>query len=223
MGSLADLNPPRRIRRGSATSCLTNWSMPLPTSSPMRCSATIIIAVVVLALTAAPESLRAQRSAIPGLTQNGPVVLSTGASVTVPDADFPIPAGHIFKSVFVIDKADTNEVNHQLTTIARYLNLHARNGVARERLFAAAVVHGSGWWSLLSDSAYAARFGGKTNPSRRLIEELLANNVQIVLCGQTAAFRGVKKSELLPGVQLAHSAMTALNILQADGYQLNLW
>ncbi len=77
--------------------------------------------------------------------------------------------------------------------------------------------------SLLSDSAYGARFGGQANPSKRLVEELLANNVQLVLCGQTAGFRGVKREELLPGVQLAISAMSALNVFQAQGYQFNPW
>jgi intracellular sulfur oxidation DsrE/DsrF family protein len=77
--------------------------------------------------------------------------------------------------------------------------------------------------SLLSDSAHGARFAGTANPSKRLVEELLANGVQVVLCGQTAAFRGVKREELLPGVQLAISAMTALNVLQAQGYQYNPW
>jgi intracellular sulfur oxidation DsrE/DsrF family protein len=85
------------------------------------------------------------------------------------------------------------------------------------------VVHGTGWVSLLSDSAYGARFSGKANPSQRLVEELLANNVQLVLCGQTAGSRGVKREELLPCVQLAISAMTALNVFQAQGYQYNPW
>ena len=83
--------------------------------------------------------------------------------------------------------------------------------------------HGSGWMAILSDSAYGARFGGKPNPSKRLVEELLANNTQLVLCGQTAGFRGVKREELLPGVQLAISAMTAFNVFQSQGYQFNPW
>lgn len=164
-----------------------------------------------------------RRPDIPGVTQSGPVIRSTGQSVKVDDATFPIPEGHVFRNVYVIDRADTAGTNQQLTTIARFLNLHVRHGIPLERLHAAAVVHGSGWMSLLSDSAYGARFGGRTNPSRQLVEELLANGVQLVLCGQTAGFRGVKRDELLPGVQLAISAMTALNVFQAQGYQFNPW
>jgi intracellular sulfur oxidation DsrE/DsrF family protein len=161
--------------------------------------------------------------AVPGMTPSGPVVQSTGQSVKVDNATFSIPDGHVFKAVFEINEGDTTGVNQQVTTIARYLNVHARHGIARERVHAAAVFHGSGWMAILSDSAFGARFGGKPNPSKRLVEELLANNVQLVLCGQTAGFRGVKREELLPGVQLAISAMTALNVFQAQGYQFNPW
>ena len=202
--------------------------MPIPPAArtPRRLTTTAAVligigATAVLATLALPAPLAAQQR--PGLTQSGPVIQSTGQSVKVDDATFVIPERHVFKAVYVIDRADTTGANQQLTTIARFLNLHARHGVPKERLVAAAVVHGSGWMSLLSDSAYGARFGGKPNPSKRLVEELLANSVQLVLCGQTAGFRGVKREELLPGVQLAISAMTALNVFQAQGYQFNPW
>jgi intracellular sulfur oxidation DsrE/DsrF family protein len=202
--------------------------MPLASAAPasrrLTTTAAVCLAVAALALAGPiglPSPLSAQSR--PGLTPSGPVIQSTGQSVKVDDATFTIPAGHVFKAVYVIDKADTTVVSQQLTTIARFLNLHARHGIPKDRLFAAAVVHGSGWMSLLSDSAYGARFAGKPNPSKRLVEELLANNVQLVLCGQTAGFRGVKREELLPGVQLGISAMTALNVFQAQGYQLNPW
>jgi intracellular sulfur oxidation DsrE/DsrF family protein len=191
--------------------------MALPTSAAYA-------ALVCLVALSVPASLAAQGPPVnPSMTQSGPVIQSGGRSVQVDDATFTFPEGHVFKAVYVIDRADSVGANQQLSTIARFINLHARHGVPKERLHAAAVVHGSGWMSLLSDSAHGARFGGKTNPSKRLVEELLANNVQLVLCGQTAGFRGVKREELLPGVQLGISAMTALNVFQAQGYQFNPW
>jgi intracellular sulfur oxidation DsrE/DsrF family protein len=186
---------------------------------------TIKLASVVLlaiAIPATPRSVAAQRLS-GGSAEAGPIIRSAGQSAIVENPTFRIPDGHVFKAVYVIDRADTATVNQQLNTVARFLNLHARNGIPSERLQAAAVVHGSGWRSLLTDSAYGARYGGKANPSKRLVEELLSNGVQLVLCGQTAAFRGVKHDELLPGVQLAISAMTALNVFQAQGYHFNPW
>jgi intracellular sulfur oxidation DsrE/DsrF family protein len=183
----------------------------------------LAVAAYLLATLVVPASLAAQRPNVPGSTPSGPVIQSGGQSVEVAEPTFRVPDGHVFKAVYVIDRADTAGANQQMGTIARFLNLHARHGVPRERLHAAAVVHGTGWMSLLSDSAHGARFGGKANPSKRLVEDLLANGVQLVLCGQTAGFRGVKREELLPGVQIALSAMTALNVFQAQGYQFNPW
>jgi intracellular sulfur oxidation DsrE/DsrF family protein len=193
-----------------------------PASATRRLtSLTALLTVITLV---APASVAAQRLAnAPGMTPSGPLIESAGQSVEVVDPSFTVPNGHVFKAVYVIDRGDTTGVNQQLTTIARFLNLHARHGVPKERLHAAAVVHGSGWMALLSDSAFGARFGGKANPSKRMVEELLAHGVQLVLCGQTAGFRGVKREELLPGVQLAISAMTALNVFQSQGYQFNPW
>lgn len=194
--------------------------MSLINTAPMiRLSSALALAA--LAMLAAPTAARAQRD--PTLTPSGPVIQSAGQTVKVDNATFRFPEGHVFKAVYEINTADTTGINQQLNTIARFINLHARHGIPKDRIFAAAVVHGTGWWSLLSDSAYGARFGGKTNPSKRLVEELLANNVQLVMCGQTAGFRGLKREELLPGVQLGISAMTALHVFQSQGYTFNPW
>lgn len=170
-----------------------------------------------------PRVAHAQNPDVAGMTRSGPVIMSAGPSVKVENPTFEMPAGHEFKAVFLIDKGDTAAVNAQLVTVARFLNIHARHGIPSDKVKAAAVVHGSGWMALLSDSAYGARFAGKTNPSRPMVQELLAHGVQLVLCGQTAGMRGVGRAELLPGVKVAVSAMSALNILQAQGYQYNPW
>ena len=45
--------------------------------------------------------------------------------------------------------------------------------------------------------------------------------VRFIVCGQSAAGQGVAKSELLPGVEMALSAMTAHALLQQQGYTVN--
>ena len=42
--------------------------------------------------------------------------------------------------------------------------------------------------------------------------------MRIIICGQSAAAYGVKKSDFHTGVELALSAMTAHALLQQDGY-----
>jgi intracellular sulfur oxidation DsrE/DsrF family protein len=193
-------------------------SSPSATGRPAR--ARLLVAVVALHV---PLVAAAQRPDGAGRTRSGAVIESTGPTVRVDNPSFAIPAGHVFKAVYEINRGDTAVVSEQLTTIARFINLHARHGIRRERVQAAAVFHGTGWMALLSDSAYGARYSGKPNPSRRLVEELLAYGVPLVLCGQTAGMRGVRREELLPGVQVAISAMSALNVFQAQGFQFNPW
>ncbi len=182
-----------------------------------------------LLLAALPLSLGAQAT-------TGPVIMSGGAVFDVPDATFVTPLASDFKVVFEIARGVTDATspaganaadsltppNEQLNTVARFLNMHARAGVPRERVKLAAVVHGTAGKDLLDDETYRARYG-TANPSAPLIRELLAAGVRIILCGQTAAGRNVPRDRLIPGVQVALSAMTAMAVLQSDGYRLNPW
>lgn len=197
--------------------------------SAMRTPALALRAAALLgALAAAAPDLRAQAAPpapLPGQARSGPVITSAGPSFVVENPTFTIPAGHVFKAVFEVNAGggDTTAMNAQLITMARFFNIHVRNGMPKERLKAAAVVHGSGWTALLTDEAFAARFGGARNPSRRLTEELVAAGAQLVLCGQTAGARGIRREELLPGVLVAPSAMSALSVFTGDGYTLIPW
>ena len=182
------------------------------------------VAGVILAAFIFARSIAAQ-TPLPGGQPSGPVIQSNGPSFKVDDPTFSIPAGHTFKALFIINAGggDSVKVNEQLTTMARYFNLHARNGIPVDRVKGAAVFHGNGWPAILNDSAFAARFGGKPNPSRRLVEELVQSGATLVLCGQTAGNRGIHREELLPGVKVAISAMSATVFLQSEGYQLIPW
>ena len=210
-------------------------TLPFPLSSPptpahprtlthMRALTNASIALgLTFAITVA-SSLAAQ-TPLPGRQASGPVINSEGMSFKVDNPTFEVPAGHVFQAVWIISTGggDSTRINQQLVTIARFYNAHVRNGFAEERLKAAAVFHGDGWTALLSDSAFIARFGGKGNPSKGLVQELLQHGAQLVLCGQTAGSRGIHREELLPGVRVAVSAMAAFNVLQAQGYQYNPW
>lgn len=175
--------------------------------------------VVFSAATAMPALLAAQA----GVQRSGPIINSGGQSFAVESPTFDVPAGHVFKVLFEVNRADTTGIADQLNTMARFYNIHGRHGIAVDRLQGAAVFHGSGWTALLSDEAYGARFSGKKNPNGALVSELLKNGARLVLCGQTAGSRGIKREELLPGVQVALSAMTAFNVFEAQGYRFNPW
>jgi intracellular sulfur oxidation DsrE/DsrF family protein len=179
-----------------------------------------LAAAVTLLLCASALGAQSPQSPI---QQSGPLIMNGGPSALVPDATFAVPAGHVFKVVWEINAhGDSSQVNQQIGTMARFYNLHVRHGVPKENLFGAAVVHGTGWMALLTDEAYQRRYG-RANPSKALVTELISHGARFAVCGQTAAFRGVKFEELLPGVQMAISAMTALNLMYAEGYRLQPW
>jgi intracellular sulfur oxidation DsrE/DsrF family protein len=52
---------------------------------------------------------------------------------------------------------------------------------------------------------------------------MMAFGTEVILCGQTAASRGIPTDRLVNGAQVALSAMTAFVLLQQDGYYANPW
>jgi len=87
------------------------------------------------------------------------------------------------------------------------------------QLKVALVVHNQASKDITHDEAYKARFG-VSNPNTALVEALLDANVDIIYCGQSSLTRNFPKEDLIPGVKIALSAMTALIQYQNEGYRL---
>jgi intracellular sulfur oxidation DsrE/DsrF family protein len=154
----------------------------------------------------------------------GPVVTSAGAVFEVDNPDFATPMDRELKAVFELrdEPRRRSGMQPQLGSMSRYLNMHARAGVQPENLLVAGVVHAGAAFSMVSDERYREEHG-VDNPNKEIIAEILAAGGQLVLCGQSAASRGIAREDLLPGVQLGLSAMTALTVLQQEGYQIITW
>ena len=151
----------------------------------------------------------------PGDFVSGPLVPSYGKTASVPGATLPADAH--FKVAFDIGAASEGDaVSRNLDSAARFLNMHTLAGVPAENLSVAIVVHGPAAMDLVTDAKR-----GAPNPNADLIAELIAAGASIQLCGQTAAAKDITEADLLPGVTLALSAMTAHALLQQDGYTLN--
>lgn len=151
----------------------------------------------------------------------GPILEGYGPTSAIEDSDIQLPEGFVYKALFDIsatnDKPD--QYNRKIESVARFLNMHARNGVKPENMKLAVVVHGAAVKDILTDEAYAKRHGYK-NPNTDLVHQLAENGVEFYVCGQSATFYGVKKTELSPDVKLALSAMTMAVLLQEGDYQL---
>ena len=145
----------------------------------------------------------------------GPLIDDYGPHATVPGA--AVDAKSVFKVAFdVSEAAEPGETSRRLETAARFLNMHAAAGVPPAHMRVAIVVHGKAAMDLVTD----ARYGGD-NANAALIAALVDAGVTIELCGQTAAYYDIAASDLLPGVRMALSAMTAHALLQQQGYTLN--
>ena len=169
--------------------------------------------------------LRAMRSCslMSMLRKRRPFADFSGTSVTFrrffclfPVADvqsaLPVPADAVLRHTFdVAKRAEDGELNRTLVSAARFINMHARAGVHADRIKVAVVVHGTA----VHDVA------GEAPASAGLVAALVDQGVRILVCGQSAAYYDVKSDDLLPGVEMALSAMTAHALLQQQGYTLN--
>lgn len=151
----------------------------------------------------------------------GPAIEGYGPTYPIDDRDVPLEEDAVYRTVF--DAAgysdDLTALNTRLVSVARFLNMHVRNGTPLERLDVAVVVHGQALKTVFNDDAYKARFG-VDNPNLELVQKLAAAGVDFYVCGQSMAFGGYAKSELAAPAKLALSAMTTLTRLQNRGYAL---
>jgi len=153
--------------------------------------------------------------------QKGPVIDVYGPTLLVEDKDVPLTDGFKYRAVFDLAdyRGDNTSLNADLVSVARYLNMHARNGVPVENMTIAAVLHGAALKNALSHKAYASRYGSE-NPNLDLLMKLHQAGVAFYACGQSMGFSGISKSELTSQVKVALSAMTMMTVLQSDGYAL---
>ncbi len=158
--------------------------------------------------------------ASPDAFHPGLLIPDFGLIATV-DGAKPVPAGTLFKvSYDLTTRAGAGQLNRQLVTAARFLNMHVEAGVKPENMHLALVLHGGAVLDVTKDAVYTAQQEEK-NANAPLVAALLEHNVQIIVCGQSAASQELTKDDFLPGVRLAISAMTAHALLQQDGYTMN--
>lgn len=154
----------------------------------------------------------------------GPVIEEYGPVYYVPEEPLDLPADGELKAVFDIAAApdEPGERNYRLETVARYLNMHARAGVAPKQLQTAVVLHGRATRAALSGDVFEERYG-EPNPDAELLRLLAAAGVRFVVCGQSATAFGFRAEELAPEVEISLSALTALVMLQSDDFSLIPW
>ena len=149
----------------------------------------------------------------------GPVFNTFGKHAHVQGVSFP--ENQTFKVAFdVANAAEPGEVNRKFESLARFINMHVANGVKHDNLSLALVVHGTATEEVLK-SAYFKQRTDQTNGSETLLNALIAQGVEVIVCGQSAAAHGVEKTALIDGIKMDLSAMTAHARLAQKGYSTN--
>ena len=164
----------------------------------------IVLAGALMASAASAQDL-------PGF-RYGPIFEDFGGHVPVEGIEtFPIDTE--FSVAFdVADKAAEGKANRGFDSAARFINMHASHGVEPERMRLAVVVHGGAVKDLLDS---------EDNASRAMVVQLLDFGVSFIVCGQSAGAQGIAKGDLIEGVEMDLSAMTAHAKLQQAGYTVN--
>lgn len=152
----------------------------------------------------------------------GKLIPEYGKTFVVEDPEFKTDTNSKLKVVFDVNRSfNPVETNQLIETAARFLNMHEKAGIDPKNMKVAVVLHGSAVNDALKDKYYLEKHPEVPfNPNLPLIEALSKQGVEIILCGQSAAFHEVSKEKANKNVIYSLSAMTALVQLQNNGYQL---
>lgn len=161
--------------------------------------------IALLLIVSAPAA--AEKSAF----SMGPVFKDYGPVADVQTTQPISPDSLLRHSFDVSAAAPEGQTNASLVSAARFINMHARAGIAVDRIQVAVVVHGKATLEVTHEHA----------ASKDLIAALTEHGVRVIVCGQSAAYYNVEPDNLLPGVEMALSAMTAHALLQQQGYTVN--
>ena len=175
-----------------------------------------IASLLVLASTTVTTMCPAAEPTAP-LQPQFPKIEKYGAVVSLPDAgERPRPGG---KVVFdTTAAAPEGKPNRGLESAARLVNIFELEKLGQARPQIAVILHFQATAAALNDAAHAKAAAGASNPNRELVEKLVANGVEVWVCGQSVIRGGHSHDDVMPGIRIAHSAMIFNLNRQTDGW-----
>jgi intracellular sulfur oxidation DsrE/DsrF family protein len=206
----------RRLPAAVEFASITAFRMALEHNMNLRTrSQWLMTSICLLSLVAAANDASSQEPSF------GPIIEDFGPTYPINDRDIPLKEGFVYRAVFDVASytGEPTAMNSMLVSAARFLNMHARNGVPADAMKLAVVVHGSALKAVLTNDAYRSRYK-IDNPNLELIERLHDAGVEFYVCGQSMTFGGVAKQELVQPAKVALSAMTMLTVLQSKNFAL---
>ncbi|MFT7066771.1 MAG: intracellular sulfur oxidation DsrE/DsrF family protein [Sediminicola sp.] len=119
----------------------------------------------------------------------------------------------------VKDEREMDGVNIGLWKIARIINMLGSANISSDKIRIAAAMHGGATFSALNEEKYSEKYG-KANPNAELLQLLNDYGVELYVCAQATAARGIEAKDLNSNTKLALSAMTVIANYQLKGYAL---
>lgn len=153
--------------------------------------------------------------------RTGPIIDGYGSYYSVENIDLLLENGKEYKAIFDVftDNSKDGKVNPLINTVARYLNMHAAQGVELKNMKVAIILHGRATKSALNNKSYEHKYE-TINPNSKLISELKNAGVEIYVCAQSFLFNGFELKDVSENVKVSLSALTALVEFQNNGYQI---
>lgn len=119
----------------------------------------------------------------------------------------------------VNDEREMDGVNIGIWKIARFLNMLGAAKISPDKIHIVAAIHGGATFAALTDEKYQEKYE-KVNPNTELLQLLNSHGVELFVCAQATAARGIEATDLNPNTKLALSAMTVLANYQLQGYAI---
>ncbi len=154
-------------------------------------------------------------------TKMGPILENFGKVFQLKNPDLLLKKDKEYKVIFDIytDRSKGEKINPLLNTVARYLNMHAQQGVPKENMKVVVIMHGAATKNALNAVTYKKKYQVE-NPNSELIQALKEANVELFVCGQSYLAHGYEIKDKSEEVKMALSALTALVEYQSNEYQI---
>jgi len=153
--------------------------------------------------------------------QTGLIMENFGKVYHVDNPDLKFEKDKEYKVIFDIytDSSEKDSVNPLLKSVANYLQVHTQNGVSKENMKIAVILHGVASKNVLNNETHLKQYKSN-NPNIELIKALKNADVELFAGGQSYYGEGYDFINKLPEIKMALSAITALVWYQTAGYQI---
>lgn len=148
-----------------------------------------------------------------------PVIPNYGRIIDLENVDVAPNPDLVYNIVIEIvhDMDKPERLNFYANNVARLINLHAVGGVKTENLKVVVVIHAQATHSVINNEAYKAKYN-VDSPYEKYFKELDDAGVDLIVCGQSLTMFGHQRSDVLPQIKVATSALTAISTYQLQGY-----